>query len=284
MLQVLSDEPLEILFQFCERNLNLRAPGQENHVLKLKKDLPVVWHHISQILQIERSTFLPNDLRQIFTRLIQLRRNIFRQSAQRFDRDYKRWPAPNKEHPLMFYPNWPIFRYPKKYNISNSIDEDLCKKRFKTHKDFSAGFLSVGCYCHKNITHGFECLLNKESEHNIFRLIQCRDIMRERLDGIIYDNACNLNSYILIREPCENEYLRTLVDGCHWPNHKNCSQGFNSANYKDSIPKLNSQGREQIHSVIEKLSPSFRNMNYFSYMTMMEVFFAINNLKKKNII
>ena len=147
-----------------------------------------------------------------------------------------------------------------------------------------AGFLSVGCYCHKNITHGFECLLNKESEHNIFRLIQCRDIMRERLDGIIYDNACNLNSYILNREPRENEYLRTLVDGCHWPNHKNCSQGFNSANYKDSIPKLNSQGREQIHSVIEKLSPSFRNMNYFSYMTMMEVFFGINNLKKKNII
>ena len=68
LFQVLSDEPLEILFQFCRRNLNLRATGQENYVLKLKKDLPVVWHHINQILQIERSTFLPNDLQQIFTR------------------------------------------------------------------------------------------------------------------------------------------------------------------------------------------------------------------------
>ena len=46
--------------------------------------------------------------------------------------------------------------------------------------------------------------------------------------------------------PRANEYLKTLVDGCHWPNHTGCSEGFNSKNYKESIPRLNTQ----IHTLL----------------------------------
>ena len=284
LLQVRSDEPLEILKQFCQRILDLRSHQQKDNVLKLKGELPVIWHHIFEILKIERTKWLPGDLQQIFLKIIKIRRNIFRKSAKRYTSDYVRWPAGKGEHPLMFYPNWPIIYYPKKYIIGNTAEEDLCRKQFNNHKAFTAGFFSVGCYCFKNITHGFELLKKKESEHNLFRVLQCRNINHDRVEGIVYDNACNFNSYIMNREPRTYEYLRTLVDGCHWLNHNGCSEGFNSKNYKDSIPTLNSQGREQIHSVIEKLSPSFRNMNEFSYMTMLRVFFGINNLKKKNIL
>ena len=127
-----------------------------------------------------------------------------------------------------------------------------------------------------NVMHGFELCKKKESEQNLFRVLQCLNINHGKLEEIVYNNACNFNSYLMNREPRQFEYLRTLVDGCHWPNHRGCSEGFNSKNYKDSIPTLNSQGREQIHSVIEKLSPSEPIQNQFSYMTMLRVFFEIN--------
>ena len=283
LLQCTSDFPLELLKQFCERRLNLRTQEQKENVVTMKRELPVIWMIIRDIFEIESQTWLPRDVEQILLKIVHIRRYIFMNSAERFSSDYSNFPV-GEENPLMFYPNWPIFRYPKKYQVGNSVEEDLCEKRFRGHKDFSCGFLSVGCFCSRNITHGFEMLLNRESSHNIFRLIQCRDLDRANLKGIIYDNACNLNSYILNREPRENEFLQCLVDGCHWNNHKGCSQGFNSKNYKEFIPTLNSQGREQMHSVLEKLSPAFRNMNYFSYMTKLRVFFGVNNLKKKGII
>ena len=127
-------------------------------------------------------------------------------------------------------------------------------------------------------------LLNKESSHNIFRLIQCRDLDRANLKGIIYDNACNLNSYILNREPRENEFLQCLVDGCHWNNHKGCSQGFNSKNYKEFIPTLNSQGREQMHSVLDILflflSFIFRLLTWWLHLDLMTLYLDLMILFK----
>lgn len=48
----------------------------------------------------------------------------------------------------------------------------------------------------------------------------CRDVNMFELETIIYDNGCNLDSYILNREPREFEFLRILVDGAHVQGHK----------------------------------------------------------------
>ena len=48
----------------------------------------------------------------------------------------------------------------------------------------------------------------------------CRDLDTSLLKGVIYDNACNFNSYLLEREPREWQYLRCLVDGAHYRGHK----------------------------------------------------------------
>ena len=59
-------------------------------------------------------------------------------------------------------------------------------------------------------------MLCKESAHNIFRLLMCRDVDLRALQGVIFDKACELDQYMLNREPREFEFLRCLVDGAHW--------------------------------------------------------------------
>ena len=167
----------------------------------------------------------------------------------------------------MFYPNWPIWKYPKKYEVRNVTDYDFCEKEFNKHNDFSFGVFSVGCMCPYNITMGYELMLCKESAHNIFILLMCRDANMHALKGVVFDFACGLDQYMLNREPVEFEYLRLLVDGAHWQvdiriiqcchleenlyqgqkklkrpdrsgrgGHIGCSDGFNYNLYKPFLP------------------------------------------------
>ena len=55
-----------------------------------------------------------------------------------------------------------------------------------------------------------------------------RDLDTSKLKGVFYDNACNLHSYILNREPREWQYLRCLVDGMHFRGHKKTKKGYES--------------------------------------------------------
>ena len=48
--------------------------------------------------------------------------------------------------------------------------------------------VAVGCACPQNITYGFEIMLFKESAHNIFRLLMCKDVVLHALQGVIFDN------------------------------------------------------------------------------------------------
>ena len=104
---------------------------------------------------------------------------------------------------------------------------------------------------------------------------------------------------MFIREPREFKFLRTLVDGAHWAGQKRlrrpdrsgrgghigCSEGFNFNLYKPHLPpRTNSQGREQMHSKLDKMVESLIQMSYVSFMTYMKIFFGLTNLKNKGLI
>ena len=57
----------------------------------------------------------------------------------------------------MCYPNNPTVKHPKKYEVNNVKDKDLCEKAFLGHSAFTAG-----CACKYNITLGWELMLNNE--------------------------------------------------------------------------------------------------------------------------
>ena len=115
---------------------------------------------------------------------------------------------------------------------------------------------------------------------------------------IIINFSCGLDGYILNRDPRDYEYKRTLVDGAHWnsqkklskPNqsgrggHIGCADSFNFNVYKNYLQddvKINSQGREQMHSVVDAVCKSLRQFSYSNNMTFLFVFFAVTNLKSR---
>jgi hypothetical protein len=106
----------------------------------------------------------------------------------------------------------------------------------------------------------------------------------------------NILFVLFFREPREFQYLRTLVDGAHWQGqkrlrrpdrtgkggHLGCSEGFNFNIYKSHLPpRTYSQGREQLHSLMEKMVDSLIQMEYTTFMSFIKLFFGINNLKNK---
>ena len=57
-----------------------------------------------------------------------------------------------------------------------------------------------GCGYNKNIMLGFELMIDREGPKNLFRILQCRFIDIDVLEGILVDHTCLLDSYILNRE------------------------------------------------------------------------------------
>ena len=67
-------------------------------------------------------------------------------------------------------------------------------------------------------------------------------------------------------------------------NLENFSQGYNWNLYKSTYAKeeaVNSQGREQMHAILENLSKSLRLMNNQHFMLFLYVFFATTNLHNR---
>ena len=207
-LQVLSNQPLDYLAEFCHQRLDIRAAENSEIQKQVVAEIPALWPNLVDILNLEHLDFLPGDLSSIVLKLIEIRKNTFINAAHRSPTDYIEWDNIETEHATQYYPNWPIFRHPKKYTVGNVTDCEFCSKSFNRHKDFSFGVFSVGCACPYNITYGYELMLCKESAHNIFRLLMCRDIDLHELQGVIFYFACGLDRYILNGEPREFEFLR----------------------------------------------------------------------------
>ena len=61
-----------------------------------------------------------------------------------------------------------------------------------------------------------------------------------------------------------------------------CSDGFNFNLYKRHLEEtVNSQGREQMHSLLEKCTQSLRLLSYRHFMIFLRVFFAMTNLHNR---
>jgi len=239
--------------------------------------------------------WLPSDVGDIVSGLVTLRQDIFRKAVRRDQNSYVEYPA-NSEHPTQYFPNWKLKYFLKEYSVNSQGDPEFCSKDYPKANASSFGFLSVGCCCSLNQTLGFELLLDNESPKNLFRLLMCLDIDFSKLRGVISEHACGLDQYILDREPAKFKYLRTLVDGFHFKGHtktkignskkdghSGCSNGYNSMEYKPHWKAgYHTQGRSQIKSQFKRLTPSFSQMTYQSYMIMLKTFFALNNLKRRD--
>ena len=99
-------------------------------------ELPALWPDLLEILNREGTLYLPLEVSEIIIRVIEIRRNIFLKSPDRFTDDYVEydWDT-DHEHPTQFWPNWEILCYPKKYNEQIN----LFTVRFSSVPNFPVG-------------------------------------------------------------------------------------------------------------------------------------------------
>ena len=69
-MQVMSGQPLEFLEEFCHQRFDLRS-GENGEEQKLvAAELPALWPNLIDILHLEKTNFLPDDVGAIILKLI----------------------------------------------------------------------------------------------------------------------------------------------------------------------------------------------------------------------
>lgn len=97
------------------------------------------------------------------------------------------------------------------------------------------------------------------TQNQIFELMVTRFPKPPTL--IIYDNACNLLTYCLNREPEFFKDTKFAVDAFHYAHHTNCNMTFNSILLSNVDPKIKSSLAEQKNLRISILTSNFPKMH-----------------------
>ena len=56
-------------------------------------------------------------------------------------------------------------------------------------------------------------MLNKEGPKNLFRILQCRDVDMDKLEGILVDHACLVDPYKHPQKGSRNATMEATVSG-----------------------------------------------------------------------
>ena len=160
---ILINSHFSLLKRFCKNELDIRSGKFNEELQLLRYEIPVLWRLINEICVFEDTNFLKNDVSKIVLTLLNIRKDTFEKSPQRYQEDYLPYEESGvfAEHSLAFYPMFPLHSWPKRYRIGNNSDEDDCTKNYPVHSDFSGGVFSVGCGCSNNVTYGFELIIGK---------------------------------------------------------------------------------------------------------------------------
>ena len=63
--------------------------------------MPALWPNLVDILNLEYTVYLPEDVSRIILKLIEIRKSTFRNEATMSTEDYIDWEDPGTEHPVL---------------------------------------------------------------------------------------------------------------------------------------------------------------------------------------
>ena len=186
------------------------------------------------------------------------------------------YPAPD---PLCskfsYFPNLPQHHGPGSYKADKqrqTVTDDKCRKYSYGHPTLRPGIFTV--YCQHGVCYGFEVLRSCESPRHPFRLFTTRFTSPPSV--IVDDNACQLHTYALNREPQRFKRTFFAVDRFHWRGHVGCSSGYNLDLY--SVHKtLNSQVNEQANAGLQHIKSQLAYMTFDNFVFHLCLFLSIKN-------
>ncbi|ETV64117.1 hypothetical protein H257_18951 [Aphanomyces astaci] len=128
-----------------------------------------------------------------------------------------------------WFPGAPCRRTLGAYQDQHRKDDTICSKSAPSVRYKMPGIFHF-C-CPHGICLGFSVMHDHESPVHPFSILCQRWSNSDYPRVVIMDNACNLHTYCLRREPYFFRNVWFLVDRLHYCNHVNCSSGYKVDNF-----------------------------------------------------
>ncbi|EJD45225.1 hypothetical protein AURDEDRAFT_64696, partial [Auricularia subglabra TFB-10046 SS5] len=94
----------------------------------------------------------------------------------------------------------------------------------------------MAAWCPHSVCLGFHCIPNGEGRNDVFSALLTR--WEQAPEVVIYDFACALGPYCMLREPKFFARTRFLIDGFHSKGHTRCSKACMISTFKKNSPSL----------------------------------------------
>ncbi|OXB38426.1 hypothetical protein J007_01805 [Cryptococcus neoformans] len=120
----------------------------------------------------------------------------------------------------------------------------------------------AGIWCPHGICLAYQVMPTSEGRDDFFSLLKCFFLVPPKV--IVYDFACSLATYCMLRDPVYFAHIRFLVDELHAHGHTTCSRAGRSSTatfYSPNLRMVNSIVAEGNHSILRRLRKSLSYMN-----------------------
>ncbi|KAJ2991866.1 hypothetical protein NUW54_g8079 [Trametes sanguinea] len=167
------------------------------------------------------------------------------------------------------------------YQHTTDVDTEEMGECNKFYKAYPRNRLAGGIlvlWCTHSICLGFHTIPVAEGRNDVFSAIYTR--FPEAPKVIVYDFACQLAPYSLVREARYFAKTRFLIDELHARDHSKCGQACfasNSMQYDERIRAVNTSAAECGNGCTGRIRKSVSYMTYEHAIIYTKVFMDIRN-------
>ncbi|KDR65667.1 hypothetical protein GALMADRAFT_81632 [Galerina marginata CBS 339.88] len=160
-----------------------------------------------------------------------------------------------------------------------------CRKYYSRYspKKLAGGIMVA--WCTHSISYGFHCIPLAEGRNDVFSALYTRWERAPKV--IVYDFACALQPYCMLREPEFFQDTLFVIDAFHAPDHTKCCDSSFLTTYEATDPRLlrlNSSAGECGNGGLTRIRKSIRYMGQDQAIVYTKVFLSIwNRLRIKGI-
>jgi hypothetical protein len=164
---------------------------------------------------------------------------------------------------------------------STDLRGEGCQKFYSTYGErrLTGGLMCV--WCPHSVCYGFHCIPSAEGRNDVFSAVYTRWIRAP--DVIVYDFACALQPYCMLREPEFFSKTLFVVDAFHAKGHTRCGRAAFLTTYCETNPGLlavNSSAAECGNSGIVRIRKSVSYMTQERAIVYTKVFISLWNRQR----
>ncbi|KZV81026.1 hypothetical protein EXIGLDRAFT_629202 [Exidia glandulosa HHB12029] len=169
-------------------------------------------------------------------------------------------------------------------NMVSGMDGIGCSKFFAEYgkKGYTGGVLAF--WCTHGICYGFHCIPDGEGRNDAFAAMYTR--WREAPKVVIYDFACALGPYCMLRAAEFFKDTIFIIDRFHASGHKACSPACFASNYvfDPDIKNANTSAAEFGNSGLKRVRLPVRYMSQQHAIVYIHRFLSLwNRLRRKRV-